>query len=163
MHSIFYTISVREKFVLLLRDPHEWRIGALTKAGKLNLWSNKVELFLDQEDRAKILEYLQAGKNSSVGTVEIILVPIDKEISLRAGGHDQSESEQDIDPDHWTEFATWNASKGIKFNKRAPPVLRKDGDALAEVAKELTAGSGVFHHNTPGDQSIFSGKKLTEL
>lgn len=172
MHSVFYTVTVREKFVLLVREPFEWRIGKLTRAGKLNLFSPKVDLFFDKEDEEKILQVLAAGDEKDVGTVEVVLVPGEKgRVSLRAGGHDQEPDRSTVsgdpmhgDLDKWIEFATWTAAKGIKFNKQAHPVLRKDGDALAEVAAEISGGSGVFHNNIPGDSSIFrGGTRLTEL
>lgn len=178
MYTLFYTVAVRANFVWLVREPHSWRLGKWTKSGKLRLFSKKTDLFLDSEDRDKICRVLakSAGDDREriVGAVEVLFVRgLRGVVSIRAGGHDQADEPQDEpfprdsphgDLHNWTEFATWSQTKGVRFNKEAHPVFRKDYEALAAAAAEVAGGSGVFKAETGADDtSIFSGQHLTEL
>lgn len=156
MHTIYYTVEVRGKYVMLVRGDMSWRIGSWTKANKLRFWSKKVDLFLDEEDIDSIQKLNR--KNTRVGCVTILFKPLAKgQVAILAGaclGEPMSK---------WTELATWSASQGIRFGKVTHPAFRKDAFALAEVAKEAAGGSGVFHPNTPGDSSIFSNPMIKHL
>jgi hypothetical protein len=182
MFTLFYTVAVRANFVWLVREPHSWRIGKRTKSGKLQLFSKKTELFLDDEDLEKIRKVLvkseghrsraarthsrlrvrlpgQDDRERTVGGVDVLFVRGERDVvSIRAGGHDLARFND------WTEFATWNLSNGIRFNKNAHPVFRKDKDALGAAAAEVAGGSGVFSpQKATDDTSIFTGQHLTDL
>ena len=133
MHTLFYTVVVKDKFLWLVRGDSRWRLGKFTLAGKLRLFSKKVELFLDADDIAKLEKDGKDEpeptlvdsegwmvKQRSLGSVEVLFAPLpDGEISIRIGGNDQ---ERDVDDksihgdiEQWTEFATWTASKGVCY------------------------------------------------
>ena len=177
MHTLFYTVVVKENFLWLTRGTKEWRIGKFTLAGKLRLFSKKVDLFLDADDismleKVKVSEkdmIAVAGRDENerenvenvpskkVGTVEILFAPLEGGtiISIRAGGSGNFEN--------WTEFATWSLPKGIRFDKCAHPVFRKDKAGLSAAAGEFLDGAGVFRAAKPEDSSIFAWDGNTKL